>query len=450
MTTGSGSREGLAVRVAAQTPGPRDRYLDALRVLALGMVILGHWLVRVVIAPGGEVQAGYLLAMAPGWQWATLLWQVMPLFFLVGGVVNAASWRRARQAGQTPVGWLRARARRLLRPALPLLAIMVPAGVIVEITVPGRIVIDPGVALIPLWFLAAYLAVTALTPWSVAVHERGLSLPLIAVAAVGSGAFDLLRLAGVGPVLGTQPLVGVPNFLLVWGAIHQLGHLWADNRLPARPAGQAALAATGAAGLAVLIGLAGWPLSMVPIEGTLAPNNAAPPTLALLALALVQTGIALLLRPAVTRLLRRPRAWAAVALPGAVLMTLFLWHQVALLLVANVAVPAGWLPVGAALDAEWWRLRPLWLAACAAALLPLFAAFYRFEAPAGAPPEGGMARTLLGVALVAAGLAGVLWVRAAGAQALLALPALGVVLLGFLALGVMGQAGRGGRGPAER
>ena len=428
----------LARRLAARTPADRDRYLDFLRVAALLLVVLGHWLVRVVIAPDGAPEAHYLLALQPGWQAATPLFQVMPLFFLVGGVVNLRSWRRARAEGRGATEWLRGRAQRLLTPAVPLVLGVAALGLGAEVLAPGRAILDPWIALIPLWFLAAYLAVTALTPWSAAMHARGHSPALIAVAAGLALGVDLLRLSGVGPVAGTQPLVGLPNFVLVWGAVHQLGHMWIDGRLPARPLGQFGLAAAGVGTLAVLIGALGWPLSMVPVAGTLAPNNAAPPTVALLALAGVQTGLALSLRAPAERWLARPIVWAAVALAGARLMTLFLWHQMALVVAVNVAVPAGWLPLSDAVDLRYWLLRPVWLGAAALVLAGIVAAMGRLERGRGAPLPGGAAVTLLGVGLVAAGLAALLWAPLAPPGTVTAAAVSGVALFatGCRALGI--------------
>lgn len=206
----------LAARVEGATPSGRDRYLDFLRVAAIIMVVFGHWVVRVVIAPEGEPEARYLLELQPGWQWATLIWQVMPLIFLVGGALNAESWRRARSDGMAPVGWIRHRAHRLLRPTLLLLLLVVPLWLAAELLAPGALLFAPGVALIPLWFVAAYLAIMALTPATMALHERGLSMPAIVLAVAIAGVADLLRLAELGPVLGTQRVVGLPNFLLIW------------------------------------------------------------------------------------------------------------------------------------------------------------------------------------------------------------------------------------------
>jgi peptidoglycan/LPS O-acetylase OafA/YrhL len=79
-----------------QTPSDRDRYADFLRVVSIGLVVLGHWLAAVVLVRDGELVTGRLHAFVPGTQWATWVFQVMPVFFIVGGFVNARSWSRAR------------------------------------------------------------------------------------------------------------------------------------------------------------------------------------------------------------------------------------------------------------------------------------------------------------------------------------------------------------------
>ena len=430
------SPDALSARVEGATSADRDRYLDFLRVSAILLVVLGHWVVRVITAPEGSPEASYLLAEQPGWQWATLVFQVMPLIFLVGGALNAESWRRARADGATPVHWVRRRARRLLAPTIGFLLIIVPGWLLAALLVPDVLLLDPGIALVPLWFIAVYMGIMALTPATMALHARGWSLPAIAVAVLLAAALDLVRLAGIGPLLGTQPLAGAPNFLLIWAAVHQLGHLWADDQLPARPAAQAGLVLAGAGALALLIGAGPWPLTMIPVEGTFDPNNAAPPTVALFALALVQLGLVLLMRAPVTRALVRPRVWTPVALLGARLMTLFLWHQVAMVVITNLAVQQGWLPLSEAINARWWVQQPLWVAAFALALAGMAALAGRLEAADEdvATDRGGWGTTVPGIALTGGAIAGFLWLGVVEVPVWAALGFLMLFLVGFRAL----------------
>ena len=62
-------------------------------------VAFGHWLVIAVAAdPDGGIVARNALEVAPQLGWLTWIFQVMPLFFVVGGFSSAMSlhahWRR--------------------------------------------------------------------------------------------------------------------------------------------------------------------------------------------------------------------------------------------------------------------------------------------------------------------------------------------------------------------
>jgi surface polysaccharide O-acyltransferase-like enzyme len=439
----------LARRVEEQTPATRDRYLDLLRVASILVVVLGHWLARVLTADNGEVREGYILAVVPVTQWATLLFNVMPIFFIVGGALNAPSWRRAREKGEPAADWLRRRSRRLLRPLLPLLALWITVTVLLGATVgEDAMVLEPDSAMTPVWFLAAYLVVTALTPLTLRLHEWAGGLWLIAACAVTAVVIDVLRfgpLADVATIEG-QPAIGGINYLTVYVLLHQLGYLWADDRLPERPSQQLSLGLAGIAALVVMIGLGPYPLTMVPIPDTDLPNNLNPASAALVALGLCQLAVALLARDRVTGWLQDPRVWTAVALPGGRLMTIFLWHQTAMLAVANATILTGAWPLAERVDGSWWANRPLWLLLCAATLGGLIAVVGRFESPppprpAGLAPRPAAALAGLGVTLCAGGVG---WLVVAGiadpAMPLgLPLPALVPLAVGLIALGVVGD-----------
>lgn len=446
---------GLTARIDAATPDDRDRFLDAVRVASILLVVLGHWVVRVVTSDAGEPVPGYLLEMVPATQWATLLVQVMPLFFLLGGAVNAESWRRARKRGSTASEWLTLRARRLLRPTLPLLAVLVPAaGLMANVWPEHTLLFDFRVAIFPLWFLAAYLLVTALTPLTLAWHERHGSLPLIAVCVALTLVVDTLRftVGADGPLFGNQPAVAAINVALVWLLIHQLGFLWADDRLPSRGLGPVGLILAGASLLIVMIGWGPYPLTMVPIEGSRAANNAGPPTAALYALTGVQLGVILSLRRSLTAWLARPALWAPVALIGAGLMTVYLWHQPVLVLVANLAYPLGWMPLTETVDLQWWLWRLPWVALCGAVLALVVPVVQRFEtgasrarsAATGVHPAGLQA---VAVVLFCGGVAGLIQTGLVQAGMPLQLPWLS--LLAFFA-GLWGLGALGGTAGGRR
>ncbi len=439
----------LARRIDEQTPSTRDRYLDLLRVTSILVVVLGHWMVRALTADGDQVEEGYLLAVVPVTQWATLAFNVMPIFFLVGGALNAPSWRRAREDGEHAADWLRRRSRRLLRPLLPLLGLWLALAVGLTATVGEEaMVLGPDDALTPVWFLAAYLVVTALTPLTLRLHEWAGGLWLIGSCAVVAVGVDLLRFGPLadGVTIQGQPVVGAVNYLAVYVLVHQLGYLWADERLPTRVWQQLALGAAGAGALVVMMGLGPYPVTMVPVAGTGLPNNLTPPSAALVALGVCQLAVALLARRPISAWLQRPRAWAVVAVPGGRLMTIFLWHQTAMLIVANATIPTGLWPLPHRIDTTWWATRPVWLLLCALVLAGLVASVGRFESPpnpstAGLAPRPAAALAGIGVTLSAAGLA---WLVVAGvvdpAWPLgLPVPALAAIGLGFVTLGVVGD-----------
>jgi hypothetical protein len=76
-----------ATTLAAKTPESRNRYVDSLRALSICAVVCGHWLVAAPHATGGEVTIRNMLEYQPATQWLTWLFQVMPVFFIVGAVL---------------------------------------------------------------------------------------------------------------------------------------------------------------------------------------------------------------------------------------------------------------------------------------------------------------------------------------------------------------------------
>jgi fucose 4-O-acetylase-like acetyltransferase len=419
-------------RIDARTPADRDRYADLLRLTAIVVVVLGHWLVGVIRTQDGAIQIDRLIAVVPATQPLTWLFQVMPLFFLIGGAVNAGSWCRAEERGEPWAVWLRRRSRRLLRPLLPVLALWLPLTVVLRATpVPeGWVAAAIDNALLPVWFLAVYLLAIALVPVTWALHRR-FGLGVLVAAVVATALVDLLHRAGV-------PVVGFVNYLLVWAGAHQVGYLWYDDRLPRTRRSALGLTAAGVAALGLLLTAGGYPVAMVaPGQGL--PNNADPPTLAMWALLTVQLGLVTLLRRPAERWLRRPRVWAPVVLGGTVTMTVFLWHMTALVLVAAATHPTGLWPEAVTIDATWWALRPVWLLLCGVTLAGLVLVFRQFEDVADPIPRAGRLRALVGLAATVTGLGLVLTggVYEPDRTGGLPLGPLGLLLVGLGALGTL-------------
>ncbi|WP_128378059.1 acyltransferase family protein [Streptomyces cavernae] len=334
----------------------RDRYVDFLRALAIVLVVLGHWLITALVrGPGGEIFAPELLSAIPWTQWLTLGFQIMPLFFLAGGHAAGGSWSRARAAGGTAAGWVGRRASRLLLPAaaycgLVLLAVAICSAAGVD---PGTLALVGWAMAMQLWFLPVYLLLSALTPALHAAHRRwGLLVP------VTMGAVAVA--VGVLVMTVRTPHVGLVNYVLVWGVAYQLGFCWHDGLLTRRRPVPIVMAAGGGLAFAALVVLGPFPVSLILVTGQ-NPSNTDPPSAAMLAWAVAQTGVCLLAEPTVRRLLDRERIWRVVRPVGGASMTLYLWHMLPVLVVAAAFYLTGLAPQPAFGSLAWWGLRVPWL-----------------------------------------------------------------------------------------
>jgi len=360
---------GWARRIEAATPAGRDRGIDALRALAVLGVILGHWLVTAVVDRG----QGVLVVTSPlrHMPWlAPVSWvlQTLAVFFLVGGEVAARGHLSARRRGVGYRRWLGRRLARLFRPVVPLLGVWAVAfAVLVGAEAdPDTLRTMATLVLSPLWFLLVFALLTAATPVAVRIHP---AVPLAVVAAA-----DLVRF-GLGWADRLGPALEAVSVVAGWLVPYTLGTAWAAGRLRSRRCGWLLLGG-GTAAAAALILWAGYPASMVGVPGDRF-SNLDPPTLAAVAFGLAQCGLASLLRRRLTRLMARPVAWAVVALINLSAMTLFLWHQTAMLAVTAVGLFAAPLPgLHTVPDGLGWvPARVAWLPLFAVALVVCRAAF---------------------------------------------------------------------------
>ncbi len=181
-----------------------------------------------------------------------------------------------------------------------------------------------------------YAGLTAMTPAALWLVGRfGAWAAAFAVAVVAAA--DLIRFGLSGP-----SWVGWINLPAGWLVPYLLGMAWARGSLRGRP-GPALMLAGGAAATAALITRAGYPASMVGVNGAHI-SNLNPPTLAAVTFGIAQYGLALLLRDRLARAMRRPLARAAVAVVNLSAMTLFIWDETALVTVSSLGMPAGRLP----------------------------------------------------------------------------------------------------------
>jgi len=360
-------RQGAA-RLDATTPPGRDRAVDALRAFAILGVVLGHWLVTALVADGGALHTASPLQHMPWLAPISWVFQTLAVFFLVGGHVATRGYASARARGATYGQWLTARLARLFRPAAALLTLWTVAAIALLLSGADFETVRTLVklALSPLWFLVVFAGLTAVTPLVARLNPLW---PLAVVLHV-----DLIRFG-----LGGPSWLGWVNVAAGWLVPYTLGAAWTRGELDRARAGWVLLAGGTAATAALVLG-AGYPASMVGVPGTTI-SNLDPPTLAAVTFGLAQCGLALLLRDRLRRTLRRPLAWSAVALVNLSAMTVFLWHQTALMAITATTLPAGHLP-GLHThpdDLTWVAARVAWLPLFALALTICWTAFRTYE-----------------------------------------------------------------------
>lgn len=399
---GGGRRATLQGPMASPTAAPgRERAIDGLRALAILGVVCGHWLVG-ALSPGADGGLSIdsplrtLAWLAP----ATWFLQMLGLFFLVGGYSAAHSLARSRDRdrghgdgdrgggrgrGPGDGSWLRRRYARLSRPvfaAITIVAVALPLAWLAGVPA-GTLRSWAILTVQPLWFIGIYAAITALTPLAVRLDARYGWLAALPMA----GAVAVVDVARYG--LDVVPdSAGYLTVIPAWMFTYQLGVSWARRGIDRRVA--IGLVAGGAAVFAGLLLLAHYPVSMVTVPGA-GRSNSNPPSLLVPALAAMQAGVAILLRPILDRALYRHRwLWKAVAVLNLFAMTIFCWHQTALVAVSAGAAALGHLPglTDAPLAAAWLPARLAWYPVLAAVLAALAMLVGRFERP-GRPASKG-------------------------------------------------------------
>ena len=356
----------------------RNRYADLLRVLAIGGVVYGHWLLTSVTYRNGQLSGVDALDYVHWGRWVTWVFQVMPVFFLVGGYVNAGSWSAHHAAGETWTWWVRDRVMRLMWPTAVYVVVAVVAAVIARAAgaPPAEVAEAAWLSALHLWFLPVYMVLITLTPAMVAAHRRwGLAVP--AVMAVAAGLVDI-------PVAGPPHLhaIGYLNYLLVWGSIHQWGFSWQDGSLTWPRWRPYALAAGGGALLAGLVTSQTFAADMV------GSGNTNPPSIALLSYAAVEAGLVLAAGPYASKVLSKDRLWQPVRRLNSMVMNVYLWHFVPVIVVSVAFYPTGLLPQPGVGSAEWFELRLAWWALLTAVLAPLVIAVTQAERPMLRLPAG--------------------------------------------------------------
>ena len=260
----------------AATPH-RDQAIDLIRFGCLVVVVILHSMMSAaVLGSDGTVAPTVALSTTAGFAAASWFFQVMPLFFIIGGYAGITGWRRTRARGGTWTDYLRARLRRL---AVPTAVLVVIAGIglsaAADMGVSSELIAEASRRIgQPLWFLAVYLGLSSLVPVAVHFHERA---PRRSLAVLAGAVIAVDVLSGTTGIAG----LGYLNFVVVWPLIQQLGFFFAEasDRPISRPVVWSALAAA--------LGLLGGLVA----AGVYSPNmlvNLNPPTGALVLLGVAQ------------------------------------------------------------------------------------------------------------------------------------------------------------------
>ncbi len=405
--------QGRLDEMVAKTPATRDRYVDFLRAFSICAVVFGHWFIGLVYWERGVMGIHSAVGVTSGMWLGTWLFQVMPIFFFVGGFSNLVTFESFERRGESASAFIRTRLWRLLKPSLVFLGVWLPIQVALHVSNTGaptgpriwddttllRGMLPPGATLPfgPLWFLGVYAIVLVISPWMIRLHRR-----------VGWWAPTAMA---AGTVLVDAIGFGTGNWAVRWVNVafvllfpHQLGFFYADGRLSRLP--MRVFWAMALGGLALLVVLTtpwGWQAVVGDVRYEWFPeigyypksllgtdvepiSNAYPPTVCYLVQAVWSIGAAMLVRAILTRWLQRPGPWKTTIFLNSVIMTLFLWHMTAYMLAIIVLWTLG---LGHHVDStpSWWAERILWILVPGAFLAGLVAIFGRFERPrrTGAP-----------------------------------------------------------------
>ncbi len=390
-----------AAAMAAQTPPARNRYVDFLRAVSILFVVVGHWLIATVFYADGTLTHGHLLKTHPETHWLTWLFQVMPIFFIVGGYSNGVSLESAQRKGIDYAGWLGARLNRLVGPLLALLIAW--AAIALALSLLGfdkdTVQFTSRSALIPTWFLATYIMLVVMAPLAYRFWQR-------------AGWWSFATLAGLAVLTDLLFFTAEvrwfawSNYFWVWLSVHQLGFAWRDGRLDG-PTRMLMLGVGAFVLLYLLIFKGPYPFQMVgsPDEDV---SNVLPPKITLLVLGLVQLGFLLSIQGPMRRALEGAWLWTATVLINSMIMTVYLWHMTVMIAVVTALYYAGGIGIGMEPGAPaWWYSRPVWIVGLFVLLMPAALLLSPFErrGQAGGDKAPGAFRQVIGAMMISFGVA---------------------------------------------
>jgi len=310
----------------------RDRVTDAVKALALALVMIGHGLAWTRLPDGSITNT---LEAAPQLFVLTWVLQILPLFFLLAGAGLRGLINRQGGADYAR------RVERLVAPVLPLLLITVILVLVATPFVDDNI--RDAIGLLPVqltWFIAVYLLVIAAAPALARVHTPLHILGWFAGIAV----VDVLR-------FNVSEAIGWLNLFLVWALFAIIGLRFADVRRIS-PTRLLAAAIACVAGAIALIVLGPYSAAMISTDAVPGASNLAPPTTVLALIGVAQTCLLALSWPWLERLLQRDGLWVPIAVFASRSMQLYLFHMLFLAIGIGIVLSVGGAP--SPLGPIWW------------------------------------------------------------------------------------------------
>ena len=346
----------------------RETYVDLLRAGSLLIVVLWHWVFTIFQVTDDGLKVTSPLAFYDTFWILTWFFQVMPLFFFVGGFAHTIVWAKVQRAGGGYVTFVKGRLQRLLLPILTLALIAVAFGALAALITGSAWMFGTAILIMtPVWFLGLYALLVLIAPPAIAAHRRWGAVCVVVLAA-WAGLNDMLRFAQ-----GVE-WIGALNLIVVWAFCHQFGFNYGRLRDGTREmAWMLFLGGLGA--LVVLTSTGIYPPSMVGVPGD-PISNMSPPTLGIVALCTLQAGAVILIRPWMVRRLDTRRRWQLFSeYANKFSMPVFLLHTTGLAItLALLVLVFGYFPPPEP-NLEWWLTRPLYVILPALFTAPLIYLF---------------------------------------------------------------------------
>ena len=107
--------------------------MDFLRAASITAVVFGHWLISINHWEDGVIRSTSAIGVTPGLWLFTWVFQVMPIFFFVGGFSNLVAYDSTRRKGESTASFIRGRLERLLRPSLVFLGLWAVVQIVLHL-----------------------------------------------------------------------------------------------------------------------------------------------------------------------------------------------------------------------------------------------------------------------------------------------------------------------------